>query len=352
MAYELTSLSALLTHGFDTVIDVRSPAEHAEDHIPGAISLPALTDEERARVGTVYKQESPFHARKIGAALVARNVADHLDGPLADMGGGWQPLLYCWRGGQRSGSVATILREIGWRVEVLKGGYRSFRREVVASLYDRALAHRVVVLDGYTGTAKTDLLARIRARGEQVVDLEGLANHRGSVLGPRPGGQPGQKAFETALAMALAACDPARPVVVEAESSKVGAAILPPSLWKAMTEAPRIEVEAPVPARAVYLARAYADLAADPEVLVKRLELLIPLQGRERVDAWAALARKGDHATLAVDLIEAHYDPRYAKSRARFADRRVATVSAQVLNDAALDALAEEIAVKLAAIAP
>lgn len=352
MAHELTSLSAFLSHGFDTVIDVRSPAEYAEDHIPGAISLPALTDAERARVGTIYKQESPFGARKIGAALVARNVADHLDGPLAGMDGGWRPLVYCWRGGQRSGSVATILREIGWRVEVLKGGYRSFRREVVASLYDRPLAQRLVVLDGYTGTAKTDLLARLAARGVQVLDLEGLANHRGSVLGPRPGGQPGQKAFETALAMALAACDPDRPVVVEAESSKVGAAILPPSLWKAMAEAPRIEVEAPVPARAAYLARAYADLAADPEALVRRLELLIPLQGRERVDGWAAMARAGDHEALAAELIGTHYDPRYAKSRARFANHRVATVSAPVLDDASLDALAGEIAARLAAIAP
>jgi len=352
MAHELTSLTALLSHGYDTVIDVRSPAEYAEDHIPGAISLPALSDAERARVGTIYKQESPFRARKIGAALVARNVADHLDGPLSEMDGGWRPLLYCWRGGQRSGSVATILREIGWRVEVLKGGYQSFRREVVASLYDRPLAHRLVVLDGYTGTAKTDLLARLKARGEQVVDLEGLANHRGSVLGPRPGGQPGQKAFETALAMSLAACDPARPVLVEAESSKVGALILPPSLWKAMTDAPRIEVEAPVAARATYLARAYADLTADPEALERRLELLIPLQGRARVDNWAAMARAGDHAALAADLIEAHYDPRYAKSRGRFANRRVATVSARTLDDPALDALADEIGSKVAAIAP
>ncbi|MGI1663514.1 tRNA 2-selenouridine(34) synthase MnmH [Palleronia sp. KMU-117] len=352
MAYDLPRLSALLDHGFDTVIDVRSPAEYAEDHLPGAISLPALSDEERARVGTIYKQDSPFRARKIGAALVARNVAAHLDGPLADKDGGWRPLVYCWRGGQRSGSVATILREIGWRVEVLTGGYRAFRREVVASLYDRPLAHRLVVLDGNTGTAKTALLARLAGRGVQVLDLEGMANHRGSVLGPRAGGQPGQKAFETALATGLAACDPGRPVVVEAESSKIGAAILPPEVWKAMAQAPRIEVEAPVAARAAYLARAYADLTADTEELVGRLRLLIPLQGRERVAQWTALAQAGAHEALAADLIEAHYDPRYEKSRARFADLRVATVSAASLDEAALDALADEVAATLGAIAP
>jgi tRNA 2-selenouridine synthase len=352
MAFELTSLSQLLSHGFDTVIDVRSPAEYAEDHLPGAINLPALSDDERARVGTIYKQDSPFRARKIGAALVARNVAAHLDGPLADRDGGWRPLVYCWRGGQRSGSVATILREVGWRVEVVKGGYRTFRREVVASLYDRPIPHRVVVLDGYTGTAKTALLARLQALGVQVLDLEGMANHRGSVLGPRAGGQPSQKAFETALAMGLAACDPARPMVVEAESSKIGDLILPPEVWKAMSLAPRIEVEAPVAARAAYLARAYADLTAETAELVGRLELLIPLQGRERVAHWAALAQAGEHETLAAELVELHYDPRYAKSRGRFANLRAATVRADSLDDAALDRLAAEIARAVAATLP
>src|SRR6056297_846062 len=175
MAFRIASLADLARHGFDTVIDVRSPAEYAEDHIPGAISLPALSDAERARVGTIYKRESPFTARKLGAALVARNVAAHLEGPLAEKQGGWQPLVYCWRGGQRSGSVATILREIGWREEIVEGGYRSFRREVARQLNDSAFPARVVLVDGNTGTAKTDVLKRLRARGAQAIDLEGLA---------------------------------------------------------------------------------------------------------------------------------------------------------------------------------
>ena len=190
------------------MIDVRSPAEFAEDHLPGAISLPALSDEERARVGTIYKQDSPFRARKIGAALVARNVAAHLDGPLADKDGGWRPLVYCWRGGQRSGSVATILREVGWRVEMVKGGYRTFRREVVASAVRPPVAapgraarrqhrHRE---DRASGAASRRAACRS-------IDLEGLARHRGSPSGA-VGGQPGQKAFETALAMGLAALRP------------------------------------------------------------------------------------------------------------------------------------------------
>ena len=124
MALTFPTLDDFFAHGFDTVIDVRSPSEYVEDHVPGAISLPVLDDEERARVGTIYKQESPFLARKLGAALVFRNAADHIAGPLAHHEGGWKPLVYCWRGGQRSGSFAWMLKEIGWRAEKIDGGYR------------------------------------------------------------------------------------------------------------------------------------------------------------------------------------------------------------------------------------
>lgn len=343
MPYRIASLSDLARHGFDDVIDVRSPAEYAEDHIPGAISLPALSNEERARVGTIYKQESPFAARKIGAALVARNVAAHLEGPLSDRPGGWRPLVYCWRGGQRSGSVATILREIGWRVETVEGGYRSFRREVVRVLYEGDLASRVVLIDGNTGTAKTAVLSRLAGLGAQVIDLEGLARHRGSLLGHMPGGQPTQKAFETALAMEVAALDPARPVFVEAESSKVGDLIVPPSVWKAMTVAERVEIGAPLGARAEYLARAYADLTADGPALLDTLGTLRRLQGAERVAGWQALAREGRFEALAAELCELHYDPRYARSRARWDRAPVARLEAGRLDEAGIGRLAAEI---------
>lgn len=314
MAYDLPDLSQLGELPFDTIIDVRSPAEFAEDHIPGAINLPALDNEERARVGTIYVQESPFKARKIGAALVARNVARHLDGPLSEMEGGWMPLVYCWRGGQRSGSVASILSQIGWRAETLLGGYQSYRRAVVAGLYDEPLRYRLVVLDGLTGTAKTELIHRVAALGVQVIDLEGLANHRGSVLGPCSGGQPAQKGFETALASALFAHDPTRPVLVEAESSKVGELLLPPSLWKAMCAAPRLRVEAPAQERARYLARVYADLSDDPAALKQLLDKLIPLCGRAEVEAWHGLIDEGAFEALAQALITGHYDQRYRKA--------------------------------------
>ena len=195
MPLTFSTLDAFFAHGFDTVIDVRSPSEFAEDHVPGAISLPVLDDEERARVGTIYKQQSPFLARKLGAALVFRNAAAHVEGPLSHHEGGWRPLVYCWRGGQRSGSFAWMLKEIGWRSETVQGGYRTYRRLVNDYLYDTALRHRLVLIDGNTGTAKTDLLHVLAERGWQVLDLEGAAHHRGSLLGGM-GEQPSQKAFE------------------------------------------------------------------------------------------------------------------------------------------------------------
>ncbi|MGJ8609803.1 MAG: tRNA 2-selenouridine(34) synthase MnmH [Octadecabacter sp.] len=316
MKTTFATLTDMLNHGFDTVIDVRSPAEFAEDHVPGAINLPALSNAERAKVGTIYVQDAPFKARKIGAALVARNVAAHLQGPLADKDGGWRPLVYCWRGGQRSGSFASILTQIGWRAGVVDGGYQAFRRLVYDALYLDKLPHRVILLDGNTGTAKTDVLHLLAAKGVQVLDLEGLANHRGSLLGEMDGGQPSQKAFETALACAIAALDVTRPVIVEAESSKIGARIIPPSLWAAMKDAPRVEIDAPMDARAQYLAQAYVDISADRALMVTKLEVLRRHRGR-LVDSWLALLGAEDFDGLARALMEDHYDPTYRASRAR-----------------------------------
>ena len=316
MAYDLSDLAALKLAGFDTIIDVRSPSEFAEDHLPGAINLPVLSDEERARVGTVYVRESPFLARKIGAALVARNAALHLEGPLRQMERGWRPLIYCWRGGQRSGSFASILSQVGWRVETLAGGYQSYRRLVVERLYALDFPCPVVLLDGNTGTAKTDVIRRLPALRIQAIDLEGLANHRGSALGGL-GEQPGQKAFESALAAQVEALEPGRPVVLEAESSRIGRLNLPPSILAAMKTARRIEISAPIDVRAEYLCRAYSDMILDVPALSERLSRLVRLQGRELVQAWIALAEAGDFQALAADLIRAHYDPRYAKVRRR-----------------------------------
>lgn len=342
MAITLTSLADLAALGFDDIIDVRAPLEFAEDHLPGAISLPVLNDEERARVGTIYKQVSPFTARKVGAALVAKNAAAHLQGPLADRPGGWRPLVYCWRGGQRSGSFAIILSQVGWRVETLVGGYKTWRGLVVREVYDTPVRAPVVVLDGNTGSAKTEVLNLLPGFGVQVIDLEGLARHRGSLFGS-VGAQPSQKAFEGALAQALAGLDPSRPVVVEAESSKIGNCRLPPEIWKAMVAAPRVAIAVPRRARAEYLARAYADLTVDADRLAATVGSMQRMHPREVIDSWQAQAGSGEFAALADSLMERHYDPRYGKHRERMA-APVAEIGAERLLAEDLPGIAERVA--------
>ena len=327
---------------FDDVIDVRSPAEFAEDHVPGAINLPALDDAERARVGTVYVREDRFLARKLGAAMVARNVAAHLEGPLSHRGGGWRPLVYCWRGGQRSGSVATILDAVGWRVAVLEGGYRTYRRLVARRLYEEPLGPRVVLIDGGTGSGKTQLIGHLAAQGAQAIDLEGLAGHRGSIFGGWDAAQPSQKMFESRLAAALTGLDPARPLFLEAESNAIGRLLLPPALWRAMGEAEVVALEVPPAARARFLTEAYPDLTEDADRLRDRIDRLRRYQPRERIEAWHALAAQGRFAELAETPIADHYDPRYA-SPARARRAVTATLALDGLGAADLASAAERV---------
>ena len=331
--FALHSLADLRDLAVDAIVDVRSPGEFAEDHLPGAVSMPVLDDRERAEVGTMYTRVDRFRARRLGGALVARNTAAHLQGPLAELDGGWQPLVYCWRGGQRSGAFATILDQVGWRVRVLKGGYRSYRRAVVAMLYEAPLPHRLVVVDGGTGTAKTALLHALAERGAPVLDLEALAAHRGSLFGATAREQPTQKMFDSRIAAALGGFDPERPVFVEAESSKVGERAVPPSLWRAMGTAPRVRLVAPLAARTRFLVRAYRDLLDDPARLVGPIEKLRPYHSRERIETWQAQAAAGDWEALAGSLVEHHYDRRYAKGEPPPAAH---TVELDELDDATL----------------
>ncbi|NVO55803.1 tRNA 2-selenouridine(34) synthase MnmH [Rhodobacteraceae bacterium B1Z28] len=343
MALKFNNLPDLYAHDFDMVIDVRSPAEFAEDHLPGAINLAVLDNEERAQVGTIYVQESSFLARKLGAALVFRNAANHIENSLSHHEGGWRPLVYCWRGGQRSGSFTWMLQQIGWRAEVAEGGYRTYRRLVKAYLYDDPLPHQLIALDGYTGTAKTDLLAHLQARGVQVLDLEGLANHRGSLLGERPGGQPSQKAFESALSAELCTLDTSRPVVVEAESSKIGNLILPPSLWSALRTAPRVQITASIAARTAYLVQAYDDILSDGDRLRERLSPLRAHRGHEVVDGWLQLIDAGEKQALTQALMEQHYDLAYSKSRRAQCADVLAKIDVATLDRSGLEQAAAQI---------
>jgi tRNA 2-selenouridine synthase len=216
---------------------------------------------------------------------------------------------------------------------------------VTAALYEAEPDLRVVLLDGYTGVAKTEVLLRLADLGVQTLDLEGLAAHRGSLFGAMPGRpQPSQKGFESALLAALDGLDRTRPVVIEAESSKVGELNLPPMLWKAMAAAPRIELSAPKPERARYLTRAYGHIIADPEALNGLLAKLPIHHGRERLEAWRAWARAGDFDTLALDLIAQHYDPAYERSRRMDGRPRMMVVDLRDLHVATIEDAARRLA--------
>ena len=328
MIRRTTDLSPAARDGYDALIDVRSPGEFAEDRLPGAINLPVLDDAERAAVGTEYVRGSKFLARRTGAALVARNIAAHLEGALAGRDGSFRPLVHCWRGGQRSGAMVAVMDQVGWPVTVLEGGYQTWRRQVVAALYDAPLEHRLILIDGPTGAGKTALLGELAALGAQAIDLEALAGHRGSLFGMRPGGQPSQRAFETGLHDAVSRLDPARPVFVEAESSRIGERVLPPSLWKAMRDAPVALLDAAMEARVARIVADYADIAADPAALDEALTRLPRHHAKTVIARWREMAAAGEISALAAELMERHYDP--AWSRARAAQARPATLAVRL----------------------
>ena len=300
---------------FDAIIDVRSPGEFAEDHIPGAINLPVLSDAERARVGTLYKQVSSFEAKKVGAALVSRNIAQHLDAWFADKPKSYRPLVVCWRGGSRSGSLTHVLQKIGFAAMQLDGGYKAYRRHVVAELarLPGLLHYRVVC--GPTGSGKSRLLQALADQGAQVLDLEGLAAHRGSLLGALPDQlQPSQKYFESAVWSALNRFDPSRPVYVESESKKIGALRVPDALITAMRASACVRLEVPLAARVRLLAEDYAHFLTDPALINGQLAHLTALRGLDTIAAWQALANRQEWGELVTTLLEQHYDPAYLKS--------------------------------------
>ncbi len=340
----LSDLSPASLARFDAIIDVRSPDEFRDDHLPGAISLPVLSNDERAMVGTIYKQESPFKASRIGAAIVARNIAAHLETSLVEFPKTWRPLIYCWRGGMRSNAMATILSSIGWPVGVIEGGYRTWRREVTAGLDQSPAPLPIVLIDGETGAGKTALLQTLAARGAQVVDLEALACHRGSAFGDWPDQpQPAQRLFESQLWTALRSADLTQPIFVEAESARIGARRVPRRVWLAMRSAPRVALQMPVFARAAALVAAYPDAVADSARVIAALSRLKGQHADETLEAWRALAMAGDHAAFAHALIEAHYDPLYARARKRLSAEPVLRVSLADVSAAELTRAADAI---------
>lgn len=308
-------LSMEILNSFDAIIDVRSPAEFAEDHLPGAINLPVLSDAERIEVGTHYKQTSPFAAKKLGAAMVARNIAVHIENSLLNHPKQWKPLIYCWRGGSRSGAMTHVLRSIGWPALQLEGGYKAWRGQVLADLERLPVRFSYRVICGRTGSGKSRLLDAMEKNGQQVLDLEKLAAHKGSVLGDLPGEpQPSQKYFDSCIWLALSTFDPSRPVYVEAESKKVGSLRVPEALIQIMRDSPCHEVMLPQPLRVQLLSEEYVHFMENQSLLFNRLDCLKELHSRERIEHWKSLAQQQKWDEFVTDMLQAHYDPAYTRS--------------------------------------
>ncbi|MGC4365749.1 tRNA 2-selenouridine(34) synthase MnmH [Hydrogenophaga sp. R2] len=331
---------------FDTIIDARSEDEHALDHVPGAVNWPTLDNAQRIEIGTLYKQVNPFEAKKRGAALSARNIAAHIEREVMDKPKGWRPLVYCWRGGNRSGALATILGAIGFQVTLIEGGYKAWRAALVEDL-DRlapTLSYRVVC--GPTGSGKTRLLHALAAEGAQVLDLEGLACHRSSVLGHLPGQpQPSQKRFDSLLWSSLKGFDPGRPVFVESESKKVGNLRVPDALMDAMRASSCIDLQLSDAERVALLLEDYDFFVQDPEHFCQRLQALTGLRGREVVSGWVDRVRAGHTPEVVLELLLQHYDPMYAASIRRnfvqYGQARVQTLADR--SGASMQAAAREL---------
>ncbi len=328
---------------FEEIIDVRSPAEYDRDHIPGAHNFPVLNDEQRSKIGAVYKRISSFEAKKRGAALVADNISKHLQTHFHDRGGDWRPLVYCWRGGMRSAAFVHVLREIGWRAEQLPGGYKAYRKTVMQMLTELAPQFQFKVLCGCTGTGKSLLLASLAEHGAQTVDLEALANHRGSVLGaPVSSEQPSQKRFESLLCRTLRGLDPQLPVYIEAESRRIGKIQVPTALLKKMRTAECVRIEADVGARAEFLMSEYRHFLEDDELLSNALQTLTRYAGKSKVEDWINWRKTGGAENLVHDLLQTYYDPLYLRSMQRhfsgYADAvpvHLDAINADTLNRAA-----------------
>lgn len=311
-----STLPSLLNESspYDVVIDVRSPSEYADDHLPNSINLPVLSDQQRHEVGLAHKEQGAFAGSRLGAPMVSANIASLMQTHLADKPRDWKPLVYCWRGGQRSNSLATVLARVGWHTDLLEGGYRAYRRAVIQYL-EQAPNFDFRVVTGRTGSAKSRLLQTLNQQGEQVLDLEALAQHKGSVLGDLPNEpQPSQRLFESRLAAVIAKFDTTRPVYVESESKKVGKVHIPDLLMLNIRAGQVIRVNASVQWRAEFLLNDYDYFVKDQTLLFAQLDCLVPLHGHDKINAWKELAIQGEWANFVQALLSEHYDPAYDRA--------------------------------------
>ena len=329
---------------FDTIIDVRSPLEFAEDHIVGAINCPVLSDLERQKVGTIYKKESSFKAKIIGSSLTAKNIAFHIENKFMEKKGSWQPLIYCWRGGQRSKAFSIVLSEVGWRTNQLKGGYKEYRNQVINFLDNIGPKLKITLISGKTGSAKTKILKSIENEGGQILDLEGLANHKGSLLGKIPDLiQPSQKFFESLIFNKIQNLNLKDKIYIEAESSKIGNIHIPKSIWKKMINSPRIEISANVELRAKFLVSDYDYMCNDPTLINPIIKGLKNRLSKKLFDEWTNLIDRKKWFDLTKSFLENHYDPSYSSNTIKNDRKVIKKITATSLNNSDIKDIAEKI---------
>jgi tRNA 2-selenouridine synthase len=329
---------------FDTIIDVRSPLEFAEDHIVGAINCPVLSDLERQKVGTIYKKESSFKAKIIGSSLTAKNIAFHIENNFMEKKGSWQPLIYCWRGGQRSKAFSIVLSEVGWRTNQLKGGYKEYRNQVINFLDNIGPKLKITLISGKTGSAKTKILKSIENEGGQILDLEGLANHKGSLLGKIPDLiQPSQKFFESLIFNKIQKLNLKDKIYIEAESSKIGNIHIPKSIWKKMINSPRIEISANVELRAKFLVSDYDYMCNDPTLINPIIKGLKNRLSKKLFDEWTNLIDRKKWFDLTKSFLENHYDPSYSSNTIKNDRKVIKKITATSLNNSDIKDIAKKI---------
>lgn len=310
-------LESALEGRYALVIDARSEREYAEDHIPCAVNLPVVDNEEYAEVGTTHKIDK-HRAYLIGVSYAMKNMSRAIDELVTKHPKDAPMLVYCFRGGKRSRLWFDALSTIGFRVDRLPGGWKAYRAWVRERLESLPGTFRYNVLCGPTGCGKTRLLSALETVGAQVLDLEGLAQHRGSLIGDIPGvDQPSQKWFDSLLVERLRRFDPAKPVWVESESKKIGAIQLPDALLKDMHGGRVFRLSAPMAERVALWREDYSHFERDLDALLARLSFLRPLVGGEEFEHWQNLVQEKRAPELFRRLMEAHYDPAYARSISR-----------------------------------
>ncbi|NEQ75329.1 MAG: tRNA 2-selenouridine(34) synthase MnmH [Okeania sp. SIO2C9] len=287
------------------ILDVRSPGEYAQGHIPGAVNFPLFNNDERALVGTCYKQKGKDEAVELGLAIVGPKLANFVARAKV-LAPDRQVRIHCWRGGMRSASVAWLLETAGFNVALLIGGYKGFRRWAL-SLF--SVPQKMIILGGMTGSGKTEILSALGSMGEQVLDLEALANHRGSsfgALGQLP--QPTNEQFWNAIAMEWAKFDRSQVLWVEAESKRIGMCCIPQEIFEQMERAKVIEISRSRQERVAFLVEIYGE--ADINDLIASTERIRRRLGGLRTQQAINFLREGNLAA-ASDLILHYYDKTY-----------------------------------------